>query len=134
VTFREGDVRALNFAEGVFDAAMLVPASPMCRGPDQALRELFRVLKAGDSLAVFDGDYASTTLACADHDPVQTCADATMTALVHDRWLTHRLPWLRASRSSASTAMPTSRPSRLDRFRQPDRPQAVLTLKSVGRP
>ena len=63
-------------------------------GTGPGLRELFRVLKAGGALAVFDGDYASTTLACGDHDPIQTCIDAVVAALVHDRWLARRLPSL----------------------------------------
>ena len=94
VTFLEGDVRALGFEEGAFDVAIAHTCLTHVPGPDQALRELFRVLKAGGSLAVFDGDYASTTLACGDHDPVQSCADAAMAALVHDRWLARRLPSL----------------------------------------
>jgi ubiquinone/menaquinone biosynthesis C-methylase UbiE len=94
VTFHEGDVRALEFDEGTFDVALAHTCLTHVPGPDQALRELFRVLKAGGSLAVFDGDYASTTLASGDHDPLQSCADAAMAALVHDRWLARRLPSL----------------------------------------
>jgi ubiquinone/menaquinone biosynthesis C-methylase UbiE len=94
VTFRKGDARALDFEDGAFDVAVAHTCLTHVPGPDRALRELFRVLKAGGSLAVFDGDYASTTLACGDHDPIQTCADAAMAALVHDRWLARRLPSL----------------------------------------
>ena len=92
VTFREGDVRALDFEDAAFDVAVAHTCLTHLPGPDQALRELFRVLKPGGTLAVFDGDYASTTLAGGDHDPVQACADAAMAALVHDRWLARRLP------------------------------------------
>ena len=46
---------------------------------------------AGGALAVFDGDYATTTVALGDHDPLQACADAAMAALVHDRYLVRRL-------------------------------------------
>ena len=94
VTFRQGDARALDFADGVFDGAIAHTCLTHVPAPDRALRELFRVLRAGGSLAVFDGDYASTTLACGDHDPLQACADAAMAALVHDRWLARRLPSL----------------------------------------
>ncbi|MGH6904723.1 MAG: methyltransferase domain-containing protein [Geminicoccaceae bacterium] len=94
VTFRAGDVRALEFGDGDFDAAIAHTCLTHVPGPDQGLRELFRVLEAGGSRAVFDGDYASTTLACGDHDPIQACADAAMAALVHDRWLARRLPTL----------------------------------------
>jgi arsenite methyltransferase len=43
---------------------------------------------------VFDGDYATTTCACGDFDPLQACADAVVDFLVHDRWLMRRLPKL----------------------------------------
>ena len=46
---------------------------------------------------MFDGDYTTTTVAIADHDPLQACADATVAGLVHDRWLVRRLPSLLAA-------------------------------------
>jgi hypothetical protein len=46
------------------------------------------------SSAVFDGNYTTTTLATGDYDPLQACADAAMSAIVHDRWLIPRLPQL----------------------------------------
>ena len=46
---------------------------------------------AGGALAAFDGDYATTTVAVGDHDPLQACVDAAMAALVHDRYLVRRL-------------------------------------------
>jgi hypothetical protein len=46
------------------------------------------------SLAAFDGDYATTTVALGDHDSLQACADAMMANSVHDRWLGRRLPAL----------------------------------------
>jgi ubiquinone/menaquinone biosynthesis C-methylase UbiE len=60
--------------------------------PEQALAEALRVLRPGGYLAVFDGDYASTSLAAGNFDPVQCCADAVIDGLVHDRWLRRRLP------------------------------------------
>jgi hypothetical protein len=43
-------------------------------------------------LAVFDGDYATTTVALTDHDPLQACVDAMMANSVNDRWFARRLP------------------------------------------
>ena len=87
----------------------------MCRCPDQALRELFRVLKAGGSLAVFDGDYASTTWPAATtirSRPAPTPPWPPWFTIAG--WPAVCRRWSRppASRSSASTATRTFRPSR----------------------
>jgi arsenite methyltransferase len=58
------------------------------------LADAARVTGAGGRLAVFDGDYATTTVAVGDHDPLQACADALIATLVHDRFLVRRLPRL----------------------------------------
>ena len=41
-------------------------------GPERALAEAFRVLRADGRLA-FDGDYATTTVALGPDDPRQAC-------------------------------------------------------------
>jgi hypothetical protein len=63
-------------------------------GPDRALAEAFRVLRPGGWLATFDGDYATTTVALGEHDPLQACAATTMAHSVTDRTLMRRLPAL----------------------------------------
>jgi hypothetical protein len=56
------------------------------------LAEAKRVLRRNGQLAVLDGDFATTTVALGDYDPLQKCVDAAIAALVHDRWLMRRLP------------------------------------------
>ena len=51
-------------------------------------------MRPGGSLAVFDGDYATTTVAIGDDDPLQTCVEAMVAHSVTDRWLARRLPAL----------------------------------------
>jgi SAM-dependent methyltransferase len=94
VAFQEGDVRSLAFDDGAFDVALAHTCLTHVPGPERALAELLRVIRPGGWLAVFDGDYATTTAATGDFDPLQCCADAAMAALVHDRWLARRLPGL----------------------------------------
>ena len=94
VSFHEGDARSLSFADRSFDVAIVHTCLTHVPGSDSAMAELFRVLRPGGWLAVFDGDYATTSAATGDFDPVQCCVDAAMGALVHDRWLARRLPRL----------------------------------------
>ena len=92
--FDQGDARDLPYDTGSFDAVVFHTC--LCHIPDaaKALRQAFRVLRPGAHLAIFDGDYATTTFAIGDHDPLQGCADAAVSAVVHDRWLVRRLPSL----------------------------------------
>ena len=63
-------------------------------GPEGALSEAFRVLHPRGRLGVFDGDYATTTVALGADDPLQTRVDAMLAGSVHDRWIVRRLPAL----------------------------------------
>jgi ubiquinone/menaquinone biosynthesis C-methylase UbiE len=94
VTFREADARRLPFEDETFDVAVFGSTLIHVPGPERALTVAFRVLRPLGSLAAFDGDYATTTVALGDHDPLQACADAMMANSVHDRWLGRRLPAL----------------------------------------
>ena len=92
VSFREADGRDLPFEDATFDVVIFDSTLSHVVGAERALAEASRVLRAGGYLAAFDGDYATTTVALGDHDPLQVCADATMSTSVTDRWLVRRLP------------------------------------------
>jgi SAM-dependent methyltransferase len=91
LSFLTGDGRELPFADGAFDAVVCHTVLSHVPAPERVLAEALRVTAAGGRLAVFDGDYATTTVAIAEHDPLQACVDAAMRALVHDRLLVRRL-------------------------------------------
>lgn len=97
LTFAEGDCRSLTYGECSFDTVIFHTTLSHVPGSETGLSEAYRVLRSGGTLAVFDGDYTTTTLATGDHDPLQACADAAMSAIVHDRWLIPRLPQLVAN-------------------------------------
>jgi SAM-dependent methyltransferase len=92
VEFQEADGRSLPFATAAFDVVVFDSTLSHVPGAERALAEAHRVLRSGGWLAIFDGDYATTTVALGDHDPLQRCADAMMAASVNDRWLVRRLP------------------------------------------
>lgn len=92
VTFEEADARSLPFDDGTFDVVVFDSTLSHVPGPERAVAEAFRVLRPSGQLAAFDGDYATTTVALGDHDPVQACVDAMVSSSVTDRRLVRRLP------------------------------------------
>jgi SAM-dependent methyltransferase len=94
VSFHEADARSLPFIESSFDVVVFDSVLSHVPGPEAALAEAFRVLRPLGCLAIFDGDYATTTVGLGPYDPLQACADAMMAGSVHDRWLARRLPAL----------------------------------------
>jgi ubiquinone/menaquinone biosynthesis C-methylase UbiE len=92
LSFEEGDGRRLALPDASFDAVVLHRVLTHVPEPDAVLAEAFRLLRGDRQLVVFDGDYATITLATGDHDPLQTCVDAFRPAYVTDPWLVRRLP------------------------------------------
>lgn len=92
LTFDQADAGNLPFAEGSFDVAVLDSTLSHVPHAADAVAEAVRVLRPQGLLAVFDGNYSTTTVALGDHDPLQACVDAMMTSSVTDRWLMRRLP------------------------------------------
>jgi len=97
VRFEVTDGRALPFSGQSFEAVVF--ATTLCHipRPEHAVAEACRVLRPGGSLLVYDGDYATSTVAITRDDPLQTCVATTIGTLVHDPWLVRRLPALVAA-------------------------------------
>ena len=94
LTFHEGHANQLRFADSHFDVAVFHTTLCHLSDPKGAMEEAHRVLKAGGWVAVFDGDYASTTLGTGDLDPLQLCAESFREFFIHDSWLARRFPAL----------------------------------------
>jgi ubiquinone/menaquinone biosynthesis C-methylase UbiE len=126
VSFEEGDGRALRFADDEMDA--VVAHTVLCHipEPERALGEAFRVLRPGGTIAVHDGDYATTTVAVGESDPLQDCIEAVKAAFLHDPWLVRRLPALLRSAGFELYG------SYSYGYLQTDQPEYMLTLVDRG--
>lgn len=90
VKFWEADARSLPFEDASFDVVVFDSVLSHIPDPEAALVEAYRILRPRGCLALFDGDYATTTVALGQNDPLQACADAMMASSVHDRWVVRR--------------------------------------------
>ena len=91
LSFETGDAQSLRFADASFD--LVVFHTSLCHVPDpaRALTEAHRILRAGATLVVFDGDYMTTTVAIDAFDPLQRTVDAMLANYLQHPWLIRRL-------------------------------------------
>ena len=105
LAFEQGDGRTLPLEAGAFDVAVVHTTISHVPSPERLLAEAFRVLRRGGWLAVFDGDYATATVAVSAGDRLEECVHAFREAFVHDSWIVRRLPQL--LRQAGFEPMPT---------------------------
>jgi ubiquinone/menaquinone biosynthesis C-methylase UbiE len=91
VSFVQGDGNDLAFPDHSFDAVVLHRVLSHVPLPERVLAQAFRVLGVGGRLAVFDGDYATLTLATGELDPLELCVAAFAPAYITHPWLVRRL-------------------------------------------
>ena len=105
LSFQQGDGRALPLASEHFDLVVFHTTLSHVPEPQGVLAEAHRMLRPGGTLAVFDGDYATATVALGPCDPLEVCVEAFRGGYVHDPWLVRRLPGLLAGSGFAVEAM-----------------------------
>lgn len=126
VSFEEADGRALPHADASFDAVVLHRVLCHAPEPERVFAEAVRVLRPRGRIAVFDGDYATITLANGPDDPLQTCVGAFAPEFVNDPWIARRLVALVAARGMAVQTF------RSHGYVQIRDPQYMLTIADRG--
>lgn len=126
IAYEVGDARALPAHDESYDVVVFDSTLTHVPEPERALAEAFRVVRPGGTLAIFDGDYASTTVALGDADPLQTAVDAMMAQSVTDRWLARRLPALVADVGFELSSV------RSHAFQERSQPTYMLTIVDRG--
>ncbi len=68
VTFRVGDSHVLGEPDNSYDAIVAHTLISHVKDPSSVISEAARILKPGNTIAIFDGDYASTTFGAGSHE------------------------------------------------------------------
>lgn len=92
LSFEIADAAAVPVADESADVAVLHTVLSHVASAADVLAEARRVLRPGGTLAVYDGDFTTMSVAQGDGDPLQACIDGFVEFNVNDKWLIRRLP------------------------------------------
>jgi arsenite methyltransferase len=126
VSFAIGDAVATGQADGFFDLVIAHTVYSHLVDPEGALAEARRVLRPAGQLVIFDGDFATLTVALFDGDPLQAAVSAVLRNLVHAPYIMRRLPALVTATGFSMQSV------ELHGYAQTTSPAYLLTLLSRG--
>lgn len=89
--FERSDAHTLPFDDESFDVAVLHTVLTHVADAEAVVAEVYRVLKAGGTMAIYDGDFTTMSAALFDGDPLQACMEGFLDGNVNDRYLARRL-------------------------------------------
>ena len=124
--FALGDAVTTGQADAVFDLVIAHTVYSHLVNAEGALAEARRVLKPDGQLVIFDGDFATLTVALFDGDPLQSALGAVLRHMMHAPYIMRRLPALVAA---AGFRVQSVEPHG---YMQTTSPDFLLTLLSRG--
>ncbi|APX13216.1 hypothetical protein BWR18_17135 [Tateyamaria omphalii] len=92
LTFEIGDAKSTGFEDASFDLVRMHTLLCHVPGPEDIVREAFRILKTGGVLAICDGDYNTATAQIADFDPLHQLVRLMINQNVTNLWIMRQIP------------------------------------------
>lgn len=126
VSFAVAEAASTRQPDAAFDLVIAHTVYSHLVDPESALSEAWRVLKPGGQLVIFDGDFATLTVALFDGDPLQSAVSAVLRNMVHAPYIMRCLP---ALAGAAGFCVQSLEPHG---YVQTTSPDYLLTLLSRG--
>jgi ubiquinone/menaquinone biosynthesis C-methylase UbiE len=127
VSFAVGEADATGQPDASFDLVIAHTVYSHLLDAEGALAEARRVLKPGGRLMIFDGDFATLTVALFEGDPLQSTVDGVLRHMMHAPYIMRRF---RLSRHPAGFSVQTVEPHGV----QTTSPDFLLTLSRGDEP